>query len=90
MNEVSGIPNLIEKDSGGSAPVLAESSILQLPIMSQSPGTQVSVTLKHPEKRLRQRRHSLTTLELFTTLDRVFIVARLSEKIDIRMKVIPY
>ena len=62
---VSGIPNLIEEDPGRSAAVLASSSGLQFPGMSQCPGTQISVTLNRLEGKSRQRLHSVTILELF-------------------------
>ena len=65
-------------------------SVLQFSGMSQCAGTQVSVTLKRPERRLRQRRHTLTILELFATLNRDFIAVWLSEKIVMGVKATTY
>ena len=53
LNKVSDILRLIDKGSRSSAPALACSSALQVPGMSQCPGTQITVTLKSSEKRLR-------------------------------------
>ena len=51
LNEVSAIlKREIEENSRRSAPTLASPSALQFPGMSQYPGTQINVTLKHPEK----------------------------------------
>ena len=65
LNELSGIPKLIEEYSVRSAPELASSSALQFSGMSQCPGTQISVTVNRPKRRIRQQRHSLATLKLF-------------------------
>ena len=86
LNDVSCFPTLIEEDSGCSAPALASMSAFQFPGMSQCSGAQVSVTLKRPERSMRQRRYSLTILELFATFDRDFIAACLSEKVETRVK----
>ena len=64
LNEVNGIPKCIEEDPGRNAPAQASSSALQFPGMSQCPGNQISVSLNRPERKSRQRRHSLTILEL--------------------------
>ena len=73
LNEVNGFPKLIEEDSGISAPDLASSLVPQFLRIYNVLGIQVSVTPRHLKRRLRQRRYSLTTLELFTTCDRGFI-----------------
>ena len=65
LTETSGIPNSIEEDSGRSAAALASSSALHFPGMLLCPETPTSEILKRPEIRARQRRHSLTILELF-------------------------
>ena len=79
--EVSGISTPIEEDSGRSVSALASSSTLELTGMLLYSWTQTSKTLRRPQRRSSQRRHSLTILELFTTLNRDLMAARLSEKL---------
>ena len=81
LNEVSGIPKLIEKDARSSAPVVGFGVSLNITVSGD-----LCVTLKRSERRLRQWRHFLMILELFATFDRNFLAARLSEKIEIRVK----
>ena len=67
LTEESWIPNSIEEDCGRRAPALSSSAALQFPRMLLWPGTQTRESLvKRPERKSRQRRHSLTILELFT------------------------
>ena len=82
LTDVSGIPKSIEEDSESSAPALASSAVSRN--ITMCPGTQISMTQKRPEKRTKQRRHSLMILELFTMFDKDFMAARLSVKIENR------
>ena len=86
LHEVTGILKSIEKNYERSAPSLASSSALHFRRMLQCPRTQISVTLNRPERRWRQRRHSVMNLTFFATFDRDFIAALISEKIEMRVR----
>ena len=82
--------NSTEDDSGRRAIALANSSALQFPGISLCPGTHTSETLvKRPGSRSRQRRHSLTMLELSTNPNSDLIAASLSKTTETLVKEAP-
>ena len=79
LKEVSNISKSTEEDFERTAPALSSSFGLQFPSMSQCIWPQIIVTLNRLERRLKQPRHFLMILELFTRLGNTYLECHTEE-----------